>query len=190
MKRAIAVLGIFLFMGGVARSEEAATGGRFFFPRNSVRGFVDFQVAPPHNEIDLGLCVPAVSDPNPSNATCSAYARYAWNGYLELQPFGRGPLRRLFVFLEPKVYGGDNLPQERYTAAASLILWERSVGVGIELPSGFELRLTQHQAKLLSRYTRPGGATTLRTDGPYGQNATVGLRWYFGGWGHSSMRAQ
>jgi hypothetical protein len=189
MKRAIAMLGIFMSLGGVAWSAEAEASGRRFFPRNSVRGFVDFQVAPPHNEIDLGLCALPESSPNPQSPTCSAYARYAWSGYLELQPIGRGPLRRFFVFIEPKVYGGDNLPQERYTAAASLIMWERSVGLGIELPSGFELRLTQHRTYLLGRYSGPGGAATLRTDGPYGLNATVGVRWYFGGWGHSAMRA-
>jgi hypothetical protein len=189
MKRAVVVCGLFAAMAGGAWGQEGAAAGRWFFPRNSVRGFVDFQVAPPHNEIDLGICTLTTDNPDPRHPTCSAYARYAWSGYLELQPIGRGPLRRLFVFLEPKVYGGDTLPQERYTASASLIMWERTMGAGLELPSSFELRLTQHRTILLGRYSRPGGAATLRTDGPYGLYTTVGVRWYFGGWGHSALRA-
>jgi hypothetical protein len=159
---------------------------RLFFPDNFVRGYVEIEVSPPHNEIDLGLCTLAIDnaifDKHP---TCTAYARYAWSGYVELQPFGRGQLQRFFFFVEPKFYGGDNLPQENYTASGAPILWQRTVGVGIELPEGFEVRLKNHQVNLLGRFDGPGSTATLRTDGPYGQHTTVGLRWSFGGWGRS-----
>lgn len=157
--------------------------GPLLFPQNFARGYLDFEIAPPHNEIDVGLCAVGVDNPLPQHPTCTAFARYAWKGYLEVQPFGRGPWRRLFFFTQPKVYGGDNLPQENYTASGSLILWERTIGFGIELPQGFELRLTNHHTHLLGRYNEPGGTRTLRTDGPYGQYTTIGVRWYFGGWG-------
>lgn len=160
-----------------------------FFPRNFVRGYVDFEVAPPHNEIDTGLCALAINNFDfETHPTCTAYARYVWSGYLELQPIGRGPLRHMFFFVEPKFYGGENLPQKSYTASGSLILWERSVGIGVELPQGFEVRFKNHQVNLLGRYTEPGGTYTLRTDGPYGQYTTVGVRWNFGGWGNSGNR--
>src|SRR5215467_10837314 len=74
--------------------------GPLFFPQNFARGYVDFEMAPPHNEIDLGLCVVTTADPKSSAASCNAFARYAWSGYLELRPFGRTPLRRTFVFVE------------------------------------------------------------------------------------------
>ena len=32
--------------------------GKTFFPHNWLRGYVDFDVAPPHNEPDLGRCSP------------------------------------------------------------------------------------------------------------------------------------
>ena len=185
-KRAIVALGMCVSLTGAAWCADDAAEGRRFFPRNSVRGFVDFQVAPPHNEIDLGLCVLTTHNPYQQHPTCSAYARDAWGGYLELQPIGRGPLRRIFVFIEPTLYGGDNMPQRRYTASASLILSELSVGVGLELPKGFELRLKNHNVSKLGRFAAPGGAATLRTDGPYGLYSTVGVRWNFGGWGRSA----
>jgi hypothetical protein len=196
MKRAIVALGLcaILVVGwsGGTKCQAQATlvqqapkdQGRRFFPRNFVRGFVDFEVTPPHNEIDMGLCSLATNNTDfVRHPTCTAYARYAWSGYLELQPVGRGQLRRLFFYLEPKFYGGENLPQQNYTASGSLILWERSVGVGVELPDGFEVRIKNHQVNLLGRYTKAGGTATLRTDGPYGQYTTVGVRWNFGGWG-------
>lgn len=198
MRRAIAAWGLFLSLAngawqlsGQGLQKGAAPDDRQFFPRNSIRGFVDFQVAPPHNEVDLGLCVLTKNDPLAQRAACSGYARYVWSGYLEMQPIGRGPLRHAFLFIEPKIFGGSNVPQERYSASASLILWEPTVGLGMELPKSFEFRLTHHQVNLLGRYrNNAASVSTLRTDGPYGINTTVGLRWYFGGWGHSSMRAQ
>jgi hypothetical protein len=196
MKRAVTAWGIFAILAGGAccdgqeavDQKAAGVSDRLFFPRNSVRGYVDFQVAPPHNEVDLGLCTLTTSNPWP-NTTCSGYARYVWSGYLEVQPTGRGQSQRVFLFFEPKVYGGENVPQQRYTASASLILWEANLGVGFELPRNFELRLTHHEGHLLGRYGGPDGAVNLRTSGPYGQNSTVGVRWYFGGWGHTAMRA-
>jgi hypothetical protein len=164
--------------------------GRRFFPQNFARGYVEFEMAPPHNEIDVGLCAVMKDNPLLQHDTCTAFARYAWTGYLELQPFGRGPWRRLYFFTEPKLYGGKNLPQESYTASGSLILWERTMGVGVELPEGFELRVKNHQVHLLGRYTEPGGTATLRTDGPYGQYTTIGVRWNFGGYGRSGGRIE
>jgi hypothetical protein len=169
---------------GVKAMTVSGSGNRSFFPQNSVRGYVDFQIAPPHNEVDLGLCTLATNNPYRQHSTCTAYARYVWSGYMEVQPMGRGPLRGFFIFIDPKVFLGENLPQQRYTASAAPILWESTVGAGFELSRNFELRLTHHQVHLLGRYTVSGGAATLRTDGPYGVNTTAGVRWYFGGWGH------
>jgi hypothetical protein len=94
-------------------------------------------------------------------------------------------LRRVALFFEPKVFLGNNVPQQHYNADASLILWESYAGFGIQLPKHFEFRFTLHGVNLLGRYSGPGGAATLRSDGPYGNYATVGLRWYFGGWEHA-----
>ena len=166
-------------------SSSSGNEGRLFFPQNFARGYVDFEMAPPHNEIDLGLCVVTTADPKSSAPSCNAFARYAWSGYLEMRPFGRTPLQRTFVFVEPKIYGGDNMPQQSYTASGSLILWEHTLGVGIELPRGFELRLKNHSVGMLGRYS---DARTLRTDGPYGLYTTIGVRWNFGGFGSSGRR--
>jgi hypothetical protein len=169
-----------------AKPGGAAVEERLLFPHNSVRGFLDFEFAPPHNEPDLGLCAPHEGPLVPGVPNCAAYARYVWSGYVEIQPFGRTPLKRLFLFAAPKLFGGDNVPQLQYTASPSAILWEETLGAGISLPHRLELRLTHHRTHLLGRYGDHPNTLVARPDGPYGLYTTVGVRWYFGGYGHAS----
>jgi hypothetical protein len=155
---------------------------RTFFPHNWVRGYTDFAVAPSHNEPDLGRC--AFPPTGGAASTCTAYARYLLSGYIEFQPLGRTPARHFFLFFEPKFSFGRNIPQFTYTASMSPIAFDRSIGIGFQLPKNFELRATQHQVDWLGRYSKPLGAGDLRTNGPYGLYATFGVRWSFGGYGH------
>jgi hypothetical protein len=159
---------------------------RTFFPHNWVRGHTDFELAPPHNEPDLGRCsqAPAAQFGGVS-APCTAYARWVLSGYIELQPFGRTFLRHIFLFYSPQFFFGRNVPRYLYPASFAPIMDERSMGVGLELPKNFELRLTSHRTDWLGRYAGNLGAADLGTDGTYGKNATIGLRWNFGGWGRS-----
>jgi hypothetical protein len=183
-----------------ARAQEAAAGagpatvaasygapeGRTLFPHNWLRGYIDFEVAPSHNEPDLGRCSPApASNFGGASSTCNAYARYLWGGYLEVQPFGKTFARHAFLFFTPMFSFGNNVPQFKYTASIAAIAYERSVGLGIELPKNFEFRLTQHQVDWLGRYKHNVGLADLGTAGPYGLYTTVGARWYFGGYGRS-----
>lgn len=161
---------------------KTGSGDRLLFPKNFLRGYVDFEFAPPHNEPDLGLCAPPASTPS-GRPDCAGYARYVWSGYVELQPFGRTVARRLFLFAAPKLFTGDNVPQVRYTASMAGIIWEETLGAGITLPHQFEFRLTHHRTKLLGRYGANPSAVTLHPDGPYGLYTTFGARWYFGGYG-------
>ncbi len=167
--------------------------GRLFFPHNWVRGYVDFEVAPPHNEPDLGRCSPSgalIASAGGASSPCNAYARYLLGGYLEIQPFGKTLARHLFLFFTPTFSFGNNVPQYKYTASMDGIAFERSVGFGFELPKNFEIRVTQHQVDWLGKYSNknldpsvPG--LDLGTAGPYGLYATVGARWYFGGYGRA-----
>ena len=196
MKRILFVLGAFLLAsGGVALAQEQkqerashqASGERLLFPRNFVRGYVDFQLAPPHNEPDVGRCAGPFGPHGAAHAPCTAFARYVWSGYVELQPLGQGPFRHVFLFLEPKFFFGNNVPQFRYSASSRPIAFERAVGIGLELPKNFELRFAQHQVHWLGRFHKNLGSGDLRTDGPYGLYATIGVRWYFGGWGRAQI---
>jgi hypothetical protein len=163
-----------------------APEGRMWFPHHWLRGYVDFSIAPPHNEPDLGRCSAALAATNGgANATCNAYARYLWSGYLEVQPFGKTFLRHAFFFFTPTFSFGNNVPQYKYTASMAPIAFERSIGLGIELPKHFEFRVTQHQVDWLGRYQHNLGPADLGLAGPYGLYATVGVRWYFGGYGRS-----
>jgi len=156
-----------------------------FFPHNWIRGYTDFSVAPPHNEPDLGRCMfPQPPAAGGAASSCTAYARYLFSGYLELQPIGRTFARHLFLFFEPKMAFGKNIPQVTYSASMEPISFDRSVGVGFQLPKNFELRATQHQVDFLGRYSGNLGPADLHTSGPYGLYATVGVRWSFGGYGH------
>jgi hypothetical protein len=159
---------------------------RTWFPHNWVRGYVDFEVAPPHNEPDLGRCAsPQPASAGGANTSCTGYARYLWSGYLELQPLGRTFARHIFLFYQPIFSFGNNVPQLKYTASFAPIALDRSIGVGYKLPRNFEVRLTQHQVDFLGKYGGNLGPADLHTNGPYGLYATAGVRWYFGGYGHS-----
>jgi len=189
-----AILGVATPAASAAATSEPAARpaswgvpeGRAFLPHNWLRGYVDFSVAPPHNEPDLGRCSQSgavIAAAGGANSNCNAYARYLLGGYLEIQPFGKTIARHLFVFFTPTFSFGNNVPQFRYTASMSGIAFERAVGVGFELPKNFEIRITQHQVDWLGKYNHNVGLADLGTSGPYGLYSTIGARWYFGGYG-------
>ncbi len=166
--------------------------GRMFFPHNWIRGYVDYEVAGPHNEPDLDRCTQShaiIANAGGANSPCNAYARYLLGGYLEIQPFGKTFARHFFLFWTPMFSFGNNVPQFKYTASMDGIAYDRAIGVGLELPKNFELRVTQHQVDWLGKYRGFVGGNTanldLGTPGPYGLYTTVGARWYFGGYGHA-----
>ena len=195
MKRVLVILTLYTSVAAFATHGQTTTGesvsvsnleapARTFFPHNWVRGYTDFSVAPSHNEPDLGRCM----FPQPANAggtasTCTAYARYLYSGYIEFQPMGRTLARHFFLFFEPKFSFGRNIPQLTYTASMAPIAYDRSIGIGFQLPRNFELRATQHQVDWLGRYGRSLGTADLHTNGSYGLYATFGVRWSFGGYG-------
>jgi hypothetical protein len=164
---------------------KPAAAPRTFFPKNWIRGYVDYDVAPPHNEPDLGRCAfPQPISAGGAASTCTAYARYLISGYVEFQPLGRTPARHFFLFFRPMMSFGRNIPQVNYAASMEPIAYERSIGIGFQLPRNFELRATQHQVDYLGRYAKLLGPADLRTtNGPYGLYATFGVRWSFGGYG-------
>ena len=162
--------------------------GRMFFPHHWLRGYVGFDIAPSHNEPDLGRCSQSqavITSAGGASSNCTAYARYLLSGYLEIQPFGRTWARHAFLFFTPTFSFGNNVPQFKYTASMDGIAFERSVGFGFELPKNFELRVTQHQVDWLGKYNNNLGLADLGTSGPYGLYTTIGARWYFGGYGRS-----
>ncbi len=165
--------------------ERPATAS--WFPHNWVRGYTDFEVAPSHNEPDLGRCAfPQPTGSGGAASACTAYARYLFSGYIEFQPLNRTFAKHVFFFFEPKFSFGRNIPQMSYLASMEPIAFDRSIGVAIELPKNLNLRVTQHQVDFLGRYSNSLGPADLRTNGPYGLYTTVGVRWSFGGYGHAS----
>jgi hypothetical protein len=157
---------------------DAGSGDRMFFPHDMFWGWAQFDLAPPHNEIDPNLCAGNVGQINPS---CTMFARYMLSGILEVRPFGRGPLRRFMVYGAPTFLFGKNLPQTLYTWSPDAIGIEHSWGVGIYLNKGFEFRVAQHF--LFDRLgARSGnlGVGDLGTNGPWGRFMTVGVRKTFG----------
>jgi hypothetical protein len=189
-----AILGVATTAASSAATSEPAARpaswgvpeGRAFLPHNWLRGYVDFSVAPPHNEPDLGRCSQSgavIAAAGGANSNCNAYARYLLGGYFEIQPFGKTIARHLFVFFTPTFSFGNNVPQFKYAASMSGIAFERAVGVGFELPKNFEIRITQHQVDWLGKYNHNVGLADLGTSGPYGLYSTIGARWYFGGYG-------
>ncbi|MGH9704431.1 MAG: hypothetical protein ACRD4K_13735 [Candidatus Acidiferrales bacterium] len=155
---------------------QAKPERRWLFPKDAIRGYIDFAIAPPHNEPDLGRCEPFI-DP------CRAFARYVLSGYVEFQPFARGPLKHFYSFFEPRSWFGSTLPQRDYTWGGNPIAIERIIGMGIELPKNFEFRLTNHAVTSFGQYSSKLSITDGGPDKPLGRYSTVGVRWYFGGYG-------
>lgn len=161
-------------------SSEKSSQGRLLFGKGFIRGYTDFEIAPPHNEPDLGRC----NQPQP---TCSAFARYIMGGYLEIQPFARTPLRHAYLFFQPNFFFGDNIPQVMYTYSMAPLAWERFMGVAIDLPKHFELRITNHGVTSFPPFTQSLGVYDSGPNKePLGIYNTIGVRWYFGGYTHSS----
>ena len=158
------------------------TNSRQFFPKGWIRGYSEFSVAPPHNEPDLNRCSAATGLFGGAGARCSAFARFVGSGYVELQPFGVSGLRRVFLFAEPHLFLGSNVPQVHYSASAAPMALDRSIGLGFEVTRNFELRVSEHRVEWLGRYQKKLGYADLGKNGPLGVYTTVSARWYFGGY--------
>ena len=173
MKRVLSILAVVAMAVATAAQQKpssAVGGGRLFFPRNFIWGYSQFDIAPPHNEPDPNLCAANAADFGGRDAPCNAFARYMLSGYVEVRPFARTELRRLFFFGAPTFLFGKNLPHTLYTWSPDAIGWERSWGAGITIGRGFELRVTQHFlfqrfgcTRPFSRSRRLGDERTLGT---------------------------
>ena len=174
--------------GLVEKSEAASSASdRYFFPKNFFRGYTEAGFFPSHNEVDLDRCRAAAGSFGTGDNACAAFGRYVLGGYMEFQPFARKvgpvPLERFYIFLEPRGFLGRNLPQVQYTASFDAILFEWSVGIGLQLTKNLELRMWQHQNDWLGRYGHNLGPADLGSNGPYGLYTGIAARWYFGGYG-------
>jgi len=182
----VGLAGLAFGMAGTLAAQQLAgePDAKTLFPSHWVRGYVGFDVAPPHNEPDLGRCFASTGEYG-ANAPCAAYARYMTGGYVEIQPFGRTVLRHVFLFVKPLMSMGNNVPKVSYTWSGNPIALDNSFGLGVELPKNFEFRATLHSIYWLGRYQNWLGYADFGPSGLYGDYATLGGRWYFGGYGHS-----
>ena len=152
-----------------------------FFPKDWYWGWAQFDLAPPHNEVDPNLCAANAGQYGGKNAQCNAFARYMIGGTVELRPFGQTFLRRVMVFFDPTFLFGKTVPQYLYTWSWSGIGMEYAWGVGLDLPKRFEVRFTGHP--VIQRFgarDQPLGPAWLGSNGPWGQYNAIGVRKYFG----------
>ncbi len=85
MKTLTTAFGLLLCAACAAQSGENVAGrskanaeDRLLFLYNFLRGYADFEVAPPHNERDLGLCPQHLAPLVPGVQNCADYARYVF----------------------------------------------------------------------------------------------------------------
>lgn len=160
---------------------EADPNDRMFFPRDMFWGWAQFDLAPPHNEVDPNLCAGNAGQYGGVNAPCSLFARYMLSGVLEVRPFGQTQLRRFMVFGAPTFLFGKNVPKTLYTWSPDAIGIEHSWGAGIYIAKGFEFRVTQHFLfDRLGARNKNLGLADLGNNGPWGRYMTVGVRKSFG----------
>lgn len=184
MKRLLMWIFIGLALSVALQAEDksvTATSDRMFFPKDTLWGYAQFEIAPPHNEIDPNLCAGNAAAYGGANAPCNAFARYMISGVLEVRPFGKGQFRRFMLFGQPSFLFGKNVPQALYTWSFDAIGIEHSWGLGVYLGKGFEFRVTQHF--LFERFgarDRNLGPADLGSNGPWGRYNAFGVRKYFG----------
>jgi hypothetical protein len=175
------LLNVLVTAGSHAQQANPKAQERMFLPSDTFYGYAQFDLAPPHNEIDPNLCRSDARSFGGANAPCNAFARYMFSGLLEVRPFGRGQFRRFMLFGEPRFLFGKNLPQTLYTWSFDAIGVEHSWGAAIYLGKGFEMRVTQHF--LFDRFgarDRNLGAADLGPNGPWGRYNAIGVRKSFG----------
>lgn len=182
MKKWLMWIFVFVTLTVLSHAQDVVNGdGRMFFPKDAFWGYTQFEIAPPHNEIDPNLCAGNAGAYGGVNAPCSEFARYMWSNYVEIRPFGKGQFRRLMVFGEPNFLFGKNIPQTLYTWSFQAIGIESSWGGAVYIGKGFEFRATQHFL-----FTRLGernqnlGPADLGSNGPWGRYNAFGVRKYFG----------
>ena len=157
------------------------TQERFFLPKDTLWGYAQFDLAPPHNEIDPNLCASNAGSFGGVSAPCSEFGRYMLSGLLEVRPFGKGQLRRFMLWGQPSFLFGKNIPQTLYTWSWDAIGIEHSWGVGVYIAKGFEFRVTQHfQFDRLGTRDSYLGPADLGNNGPWGRYNSIGVRKYFG----------
>lgn len=161
--------------------KNEAPNERMFFPRDTFWGWVQADLAPPHNEIDPNLCSAQVAQNGGVNDPCSMFARYMVSSLVEFRPFGRGPLRRFMVFGAQAFLFGKNLPKTLYTWSPDAIGVEHSWGAGVYIGDGFEFRVTQHFLfDRLGARDKNLGSADFGPNGPWGRYFAVGMRKSFG----------
>jgi len=184
MKRLLLLMLVCLALPVALQAEDVSitdTTDRFFLPHDTFWGYAQFDIAPPHNEIDPNLCASNAKQFGGVNALCNAFGRYMLSGYLEIRPFGSGQLRRFMLFGEPSFLFGKNVPQSLYTWSFQPIGVEHSWGLAVYLGKGFEFRATQHF--LFDRFgsrDRNLGPADLGNNGPWGRYNAFGVRKYWG----------
>ena len=130
MKLALLWMYVFLTLSQVlsAQAEPAQpkvthdSTERMFFPRDTFWGYGQFDLAPPHNEIDPNICRADAGISGGVNDPCNAFARYMISGYIEAHP----PLWPLTI---PQVLplrraplpGSEDLPETLYTWSMAAI---------------------------------------------------------------------
>lgn len=151
---------------------------RMFFPKGWLYGWGQFDFAPPHNEPDPNLCAPNSGDFGGKDSQCTAFSRYQLIGHLVFHPFGRTFLHTLKFEWDPNLNFGKNVPQTLYTWSWQWIGMEHSWVVGVDLPKGFDFRVTQHFLFVQGNASK--GPAYLGPNGPWGRYTTIGVRKTFG----------
>jgi len=186
MKRLLLCAVLCLAWSGRALGQEGAKSitestDRMFLPHDMFWGYAQFDVAPPHNEIDPNLCAANAGNYGGKDAPCNEFARYMISGHLEIRPFGRGQLRRFMLFGDPAFLFGKNVPGALYTGSFDAIGVEHSWGAAIYAGKGFEVRVTQHFLfHRMGARDQNLGAADLGNNGPWGRYTAIGVRKYFG----------
>ena len=190
MKQALLWMFVCLTLSGMfsAQTEAAQpavshdSSEPMFLPRDTFWGYGQFDLAPPHNEIDPNICRADAGISGGVNDPCNAFARYMISGYVEAQSLWARRSSAGSSCLESLDFCLARIFRRRFIPGRWMRSGWRTRGAGGFIwAKGFEMRVTQHF--LFTRFgarDRNLGPADLGPNGPWGRYNTVGVRKYFG----------
>jgi hypothetical protein len=84
---------------------------RFFLPKDTFWGYAQFEIAPPHNEIDPNLCAANAGNYGGKSAPCNAFAAIHAFWHSRSSAIWPRALRRFMLWGEPRFLFGKMFPR-------------------------------------------------------------------------------
>jgi hypothetical protein len=161
------LLALPLFFFSAAADAEASG---FLKRRLFAKGYVEWTLQPPRNEIDANLRRPDLQVE--TGGYGFGFARYSLRGqfFLGLR-LGKRHVKNVFVVVKPDILLGDTIPQRSYTWSATPIGYVRNYGAGFTLWGDVQVYIETHSWDFVGKHE-----LAVPNSGPKGLHNSIVIR--------------